>query len=85
MKRHKKAAMIDALADALYSVLKDSEEFPSYRRAKVTFENTYASCLLERTNGNVTSAATLADKDRKDVYDLLRRAGVDPTWFRPGV
>ena len=38
--------------------------------------------LLRRCDGNISRAARLAKKDRKDFYDVIRRTGVDPTEFR---
>jgi two-component system response regulator GlrR len=35
-----------------------------------------------RCDGNISRAARLAKKDRKDFYDVIRRTGVDPTEFR---
>ncbi len=58
------------------------EEVPSFKDAKRAFERRYVSGLLRRCNGNISRAARLAKKDRKDFYDVIRRTGVDPTEFR---
>ena len=42
----------------------------------------YVVGLLRRCGGNISRAARLAKKDRKDFYDVIRRTGVDPTEFR---
>jgi two-component system response regulator GlrR len=59
------------------------DEVPSFKEAKRAFETRYVEGLLRRCNGNISRAARLAKKDRKDFYDVIRRTGVDPTQFRP--
>ena len=58
------------------------EEVPSFKEAKRAFETRYVEGLLRRCGGNISRAARLAKKDRKDFYDVIRRTGVDPTEFR---
>lgn len=58
------------------------EKVPEFREAKRHFEATYVECLLDKTNGNMAAAARLAGKDRKDFYDLVRRAEVDYEEYR---
>lgn len=58
------------------------EEVPSFKTAKRAFETRYVECLLRRCGGNISRAARLAKKDRKDFYDVIRRTGVDPMQFR---
>ena len=60
----------------------EGEEVPSFKTAKRAFETRYVECLLRRCSGNISRAARLAKKDRKDFYDVIRRTGVDPTQFR---
>jgi two-component system response regulator GlrR len=60
----------------------DSEEIPSFKDAKRAFETRYVKGLLRRCGGNISRAARLAKKDRKDFYDVIRRTGVDPAEFR---
>ncbi len=60
----------------------DSDEIPSFREAKRAFETRYVVTLLRRCEGNISQAARLAKKDRKDFYDVIRRTGVDPADFR---
>jgi two-component system response regulator GlrR len=58
------------------------EEVPSFKEAKRAFETRYVMGLLRRCGGNISHAARLAKKDRKDFYDVIRRTGVDPSEFR---
>jgi two-component system response regulator GlrR len=58
------------------------EEIPSFKEAKRAFERRYVIGLLRRCDGNISRAARLAKKDRKDFYDVIRRTNVDPTEFR---
>jgi len=68
-------------AEALM-LARDSEEIPSFKEAKRAFETRYVVGLLRRCRGNISRAARLAKKDRKDFYDVIRRTGVDPSEFR---
>jgi two-component system response regulator GlrR len=58
------------------------EQIPSFKEAKRSFERRYVMGLLRRCSGNISRAARMAKKDRKDFYDVIRRTGVDPTEFR---
>jgi len=60
----------------------EGDEVPSFKEAKRAFETRYVEGLLRRCSGNISRAARLAKKDRKDFYDVIRRTGVDPTRFR---
>jgi two-component system response regulator GlrR len=60
----------------------DGEEIPSFKEAKRAFETRYVKGLLRRCGGNISRAARLAKKDRKDFYDVIRRTGIDPAEFR---
>jgi two-component system response regulator GlrR len=60
----------------------DAEQVPSFKEAKRAFETRYVVGLLRRCGGNISLAARLAKKDRKDFYDVIRRTGVDPAEFR---
>ena len=60
----------------------DGDEVPSFKDAKRAFETRYVEGLLRRCSGNISRAARLAKKDRKDFYDVIRRTGVDPGEFR---
>jgi len=60
----------------------EGDEVPSFKEAKRAFETRYVEGLLRRCGGNISRAARLAKKDRKDFYDVIRRTGVDPSEFR---
>ncbi len=59
-----------------------TEEVASFRDAKRTFEREYVTRVLKLCHGNISRAARIAKKDRKDFYDVIRRTGVDPAQFR---
>jgi transcriptional regulator with GAF, ATPase, and Fis domain len=54
----------------------------SYRDAKQQFESRYYSQLLRVVGGNVSRAAQLARKTRKEIYDTLRRLRLKVDAFR---
>jgi two-component system response regulator GlrR len=60
----------------------EGEEVPSFKDAKRAFETRYVEGLLRRCSGNISRAARMAKKDRKDFYDVIRRTGVNPSQFR---
>jgi two-component system response regulator GlrR len=60
----------------------DGGDVPSFKEAKRAFETRYVTGLLRRCNGNISRAARMAKKDRKDFYDVIRRTGIDPQQFR---
>ena len=60
----------------------EGEEILSFKEAKRAFETRYVEGLLRRCSGNISRAARLAKKDRKDFYDVIRRTGVEPGHFR---
>jgi len=68
-------------AEAL-SIAAPPDQILSFKDAKRAFERRYVTGLLCRCDGNISRAARLAKKDRKDFYDVIRRTGVDPTEFR---
>jgi len=69
-------------SEALLLAAADAEQVPSFKEAKRAFETRYVVGLLRRCGGNISRAARLAKKDRKDFYDVIRRTGIDPTDFR---
>ena len=60
----------------------EGDDVPSFKEAKRAFETRYVEGLLRRCGGNISRAARLAKKDRKDFYDVIRRTGVKPSEFR---
>jgi two-component system response regulator GlrR len=60
----------------------EGDDVPSFKEAKRAFETRYVEGLLRRCSGNISRAARLAKKDRKDFYDVIRRTGVNPAEFR---
>ncbi|MBN1296097.1 hypothetical protein JXA80_04905 [bacterium] len=53
-----------------------------YREAKAKFEKAYLSDLLGWANGNVKRAAEQAGRDRKGLYILMAKHGIEPATFR---
>lgn len=54
----------------------------AYRDAKARFENAYYSRLLRLSGGNISLAAKLAHKTRKEVYDAMKRLGLKLVEYR---
>ncbi|AYH42840.1 sigma 54-interacting transcriptional regulator [Azoarcus sp. DN11] len=59
-----------------------SIEALSYAEAKLRFERNYLIQLLKLTDGNVSDAARLADRNRTEFYRLLQRHSLTPSLFR---
>ncbi len=59
-----------------------SEQVPSFREGKRAFEHEYVTRVLRLCNGNISRAARIAKKDRKDFYDVMRRNGINPQDYR---
>lgn len=64
------------------SAAEDDEPPLAYRDAKAHFDAAYYARVLRAAHGNVSLAAKLAQKTRKEVYEALRRAGVDADSYR---
>lgn len=60
-----------------------SSHFPSFADARREFEQEYLAGLLKITDGNVTQASRLAQRNRTDFYKLLQRHNLDPSVFKP--
>jgi len=59
-----------------------SGELLSLSEARDRFERDYLLRLLQMTEGNVSQAARLADRNRSDFYKLLRKHELEPMLFR---
>jgi two-component system response regulator GlrR len=59
-----------------------SDDVPSFKDAKRSFEHEYVTRVLRMCNGNISRAARIARKDRKDFYDVMRRNEINPADFR---
>ena len=59
-----------------------SEDIPAFRDAKRAFEHEYVTRVLRICRGNISRAARIAKKDRKDFYDVMRRNSINPQDFR---
>jgi two-component system response regulator GlrR len=59
-----------------------SENIPAFRDAKRAFEHEYVTRVLRICRGNISRAARIAKKDRKDFYDVMRRNSINPQDFR---
>lgn len=57
---------------------------PSLNEARDEFTRNYLQQLMQITQGNVTQAARLAQRNRTDLYKLLNRHQVDPARFKTG-
>jgi Nif-specific regulatory protein len=50
----------------------------TYKDAKIIFEKTYLTQLLEQTNGNISQAARLAEWDRSHLRNKMKELGIYP-------
>ena len=57
----------------------------SFDAARKNFEQQYLINLLKATQGNVTQAARIADRNRTDFYKLLQRHQINPVLFKDSV
>ncbi len=55
-----------------------------YRTAKAKFERDYYSQLLQIVGGNISLAAKLGKKTRKEIYDAVKRLKLEVTTYRDG-
>lgn len=58
------------------------EKLLGLNEARDQFEKEYLVRLLNLTDGNITLAAKLAERNRSEFYNLLGRHGLEPTEFR---
>jgi two-component system response regulator GlrR len=57
-------------------------DMPTLDDAKAAFERRYLAGLLRATNGNVSTAARIAGRNRTEFYNLLGRYSLQPESFR---
>jgi len=60
----------------------DHSAILAYREAKQRFDAEYYARLLRVARGNVSLVSKLAQKTRKEIYDALRRAGLEADAYR---
>ena len=58
------------------------ERLMSLSESRLQFERDYLVRLLNLTAGNIALASRLADRNRSEFYNLLKRHGLDPAQFR---
>lgn len=58
------------------------EKLLGLNEAREQFERDYLVRLLNLTEGNIALASRLAERNRSEFYNLLRRHGLDPAQFR---
>lgn len=56
--------------------------YPTFAEARLRFEQDYLISLLKMTEGNVSQAARIADRNRTDFYTLLQRNAIVPALFK---
>ncbi len=57
-------------------------EMICFDEARRGFEREYLVKLMQTTNGNVSQAARIAQRNRTEFYKLLGRHGIDPATFK---
>ncbi|MCP5142466.1 MAG: sigma 54-interacting transcriptional regulator [Chromatiales bacterium] len=62
----------------------DTSQMPTLEDAVRDFEKGYLLRLLRMTQGNITSAARIAGRNRTDFYNLLNRHQLEAAQFRNG-
>lgn len=53
--------------------------------AKLQFERDYLLRILNLAEGNIALASRLAGRNRSEFYNLLKKHGLEPDQFRPGI
>ncbi|SIS81908.1 sigma 54-interacting transcriptional regulator [Neptunomonas antarctica] len=56
---------------------------PSFNEARANFEKRYLIKLMQVTEGNVTHASRIAQRNRTDFYKLLNRHSIEAAAFKP--
>ncbi len=55
---------------------------PSFNAARAEFERNYLNKVLALSEGNVTQAASIAQRNRTDFYKLLAKHNIEPSRFK---
>lgn len=71
-----------AAEDILLQLPAETEGPLSFKEAKRKFEREYLVQVLKMTAGNITEASKIAQKDRKDFYDVMKKHGIHPEEYR---
>jgi len=64
------------------TIKKTFTPYPTFAEARMRFEQEYLISLLKMTEGNVSQAARIADRNRTDFYTLLQRNHIVPALFK---
>ena len=59
-----------------------TKEFYSFKTAKQEFEKDYTIRVLKHAGGNVSKAAKIAQKDRKDFYEVMKKYNIKAEDYR---
>lgn len=72
------------VSESLVAQALDHQErvIPSFNEARAEFERRYLIKLLQITEGNVTHAARIAQRNRTDLYKLLGKYDLEPARFK---
>ncbi|MDL1989165.1 MAG: sigma-54 dependent transcriptional regulator, partial [Deltaproteobacteria bacterium] len=60
----------------------EDDRIKPMKKAKNDFEKNYIYKLMSLTEGNVSTAARLAERYRSDIYDLLKKHSLQPSDFK---
>jgi two-component system response regulator GlrR len=60
----------------------EEQDIGPWKKAKREFEKKYLDTVLTCTAGNVSQAALIAEKGRKDFYQVMERNNIDPADYR---
>jgi two-component system response regulator GlrR len=66
-------------------ICEDTSAMPSFNQARADFEQNYLTKVLQVTEGNVTHAARIAERNRTDFYKLLNKHKLSPGEFKKKV
>lgn len=75
-------ARSEPIRDSLVEGHDVSAPLPPLSEAKQLFERNYLITLMKQCNGNVSAAARMADRNRSDLHELLRRHGLQAASYR---